>query len=326
MTKPRARDDASPGLFPAEQQPRQAAPTKEAKRAAKVVAPPKRQAVAVAKPKKGAGTAVSTEVVSAHGARPNLLLVFAKAASDPKCDTNKMEALERMVDKMKAEEAHVAFVEAFGDMQDELPIIDATGRIEIPAKEGSRSRRDQSTPYAKYPEIMKVVKPILKTHGFRLLILSEPGVNNVGVAVRAKLSRVHETQFGRAVHVETSVIAAPLETSGSKNNVQGVGSSLSYCKRYAVILILNIISHAKEDDDHDGHDPEKVARAQEKRAALNQAISKDQIKELRATMKDCGVGDDMITQKYKIERLEDLPVGHFGDAVVSCKNWKKAHE
>ena len=196
--------------------------------------PPKRT------PKLQTATTNGTAVAKIEPRPTNLLVAFAQAASDPACNPEKMEALSRMVDKMKAEEAEVAFTEAYIDMQEELPSISATGRIEIAAKAGGRG---QSTPYAKFDEIMRVVKPILKKHKFALMVVSEPNPSGVGVIVRGSLSRVHETQYGKATHSKETIISVPLENSGSKNNVQGIGSSLSYAKRYSVIQLLNIISH-----------------------------------------------------------------------------------
>jgi hypothetical protein len=253
----------------------------------------------------------------------NLLVAFAQAASDPACNPEKMKALSDMVDKMKAEEAEVAFTEAYIDIQDELPIIDATGRIEIAAKcEGSRK---QETPYAKYPEIMRVVKPILKNHKFALMIVSEPAPGGVGVVVRGTLSRVHETQYGKAVHVKQTVISAPLETSGSKNNVQGVGSSLSYCKRYAVIQLLGIISKAPEDDDNDGAGPKpkKGAKAEAQTATDEQpiTINGSQEKELLKAINDCGVGPATFLQKYEIDAVKELPSKLFAEAIKACADY-----
>jgi hypothetical protein len=46
----------------------------------------------------------------------------------------------------------------------------------------------------------------------------------------------------------------PLDTSGSKNNVQAVGSSTSYGKRYTATLLLNIRTKGEDDDGHAGGD------------------------------------------------------------------------
>jgi len=278
---------------------------------------------AVAKPRKVPITETGTNVAKFEPRPTNLLIAFAQAASDPACNPEKMKALSDMVDKMKAEEAEVAFTEAYIDMQEELPSISATGRIEIAAKVGSRG---QSTPYAKYDEIMRVIKPILKKYKFALMVVSEPNPSGVGVIVRGTLSRVHETQYGKATHVKQTIIAVPLENSGSKNNVQGIGSSLSYAKRYAVIQLLNIISHAEVDDDRDGHGPKPkkgaaAAKDESEAADPNAPITGQQAKELLAEIDKCGVGPATFLEKYGITAVHELPANRFDEAVKACKDF-----
>jgi hypothetical protein len=301
-TKPKAQDAE---LFTAPQTAEQAATGK-----------------AVAKPRKVPITETGTNVAKFEPRPTNLLVAFAQAASDPACNPEKMKALSDMVDKMKAEEAEVAFTEAYIDMQEELPSISATGRIEIAAKVGSRG---QSTPYAKYDEIMRVIKPILKKYKFALMVVSEPNPSGVGVIVRGTLSRVHKTQYGKATHVKQTIIAVPLENSGSKNNVQGIGSSLSYAKRYGVIQLLNIISHAEVDDDRDGHGPKPkkgaAAETAEPEADPNAKITGAQAKELLAAINDCGVGPATFLQKYEIDAVHELPARLFLEAKKACADF-----
>jgi hypothetical protein len=192
---------------------------------------------------------VGTVKLPAPAAPMNLLASIVAAAADPNCQPDKMHALLDARDRLMAQEAHVQFVSAYIDMQEELPTIDAKGRIEIEAKR--QGAKKQSTPYATYQEINKVTKPILKKHRFGMMMLPDVGENGTGVVMRGQLVYVCDTQYGRMVHAERCTIAAPLETSGSKNNVQGVGSSLSYTKRYCAVALLNLISEAKEDADDD---------------------------------------------------------------------------
>ena len=306
MTRAKAKEQ--PALFETTQAPKQSAETTVSKTAK----PPG--------PKPPVQKQPSTALAK-HEPRPtNLLVAFAQAASDPACNPEKMKALSDMVDKMKAEEAEVAFTEAYIDMQEELPSISATGRIEIAAKVGSRG---QSTPYAKFDEIMRVVKPILRAHKFALMVVSEPNPSGVGVVVRGTLSRVHETQYGKAAHVKQTIIAVPLENSGSKNNVQGIGSSLSYAKRYACIQLLNIISHAEVDDDRDGHGPKpkKGVAAEQQPDEAEAKINGSQQKELLKEIDACGIEPTRFMEKYEIKAVHELPAKQYDEAIKACRDY-----
>jgi hypothetical protein len=49
-------------------------------------------------------------------------------------------------------------------------------------------------------------------------------------------------------HFEDSFTPAPLDTSGSKSNVQGVGSTNSHLRRYIACNIFNIVIVGDDDD------------------------------------------------------------------------------
>jgi hypothetical protein len=40
----------------------------------------------------------------------------------------------------------------------------------------------------------------------------------------------------------------PFDTSGSKNSIQAVGSSMSYGKRYLLFAMLNLVTEGQDDD------------------------------------------------------------------------------
>jgi ERF superfamily len=175
----------------------------------------------------------------------NLLAALARAASDPRCDPAKMRELFAIHKEIQDEEARVAFTKAYVALQDDLPTIDAKGRIEIEAREkGARTTRAQSTPYATYQEIHRITKPILRKHGFALWFAPEIGTDD-RIVIRGHLDHI-------GGHGKEGSLRAPLETTGSKNNLQGAGSTLSYLKRYLAISLLNIISEAPDDKDDDG--------------------------------------------------------------------------
>ena len=269
-------------------------------------------------PTAATGKAVSTSVV-AQLPPTDLLTAVVRAAADPACQPEKMHALLDARDRLMAQEAKVQFMQAYIAMQDELPTIDAKGRIEIESKRVGGKK--QSTPYATFHEINRITKPILKSHKFAMLLLPDVGRDGAGILMRGTLSYVCDTQYGRMVHSESCAISAPLETSGSKNNVQGVGSSLSYCKRYAVVALLNLVSEAPEDKDDDG-----VAAGGKPvtEAKLPQFVSAAQVEELKIAIEDCGVSEDTFLDKYQIDGLMALPFKLFDEALAACKRFKAA--
>jgi hypothetical protein len=215
----------------------------------------------------------------------------------------------------------VMFHAAFLQMHAELPVINKDGRIVIAAKSGAspsgRQSGKQDTPYATLPNIQKNTDPILRKHGFTLITTPEPGADGVGILMHGELSFVCDTQYGRLVHHKRCAIPAPLETGGSKNNVQGVGSSLSYTRRFVRLTLLDIISEAKEDKalDDDG----KAASGPASKPPPK--INKEQVDTLVKLIVSCGVSRETFCAKYDIETVRDLLAKDYEDAVAACNNY-----
>lgn len=239
------------------------------------------------------------------------LAVIAAAAADPRCDVNKMQALLDMQQQVEDREAKKQFNDALMAVQHEMPPISRDGRIVIPPKDG---KRGQSTPYATFNNIMKTVQPILLRNGLRLSFATEP----VGEKL---LVRGFLTGYG---HTEQTSFPLPAETSGSKNNVQGWGSSMSYGKRYCTIALLNIVSEAPEDADTDGNQGKFVSAKDGGIAAVSEdrPISKAQAAEIRNAIEDGGISEVNFCTHYGLAKLDDLPSSLFDAAKKAIADHK----
>jgi len=161
----------------------------------------------------------TTEVTS-------MLAVISRAASDPSVDMDKMDRLLQMHERMQDRQAAADFAAALADMQDELPSI------------GERGNAANRYTYALWEDINAAIKPVLKRHGFALSFRTS---FDDGIAVTGVLSH-------RSGHREETTIKLPADSSGNKNAVQAVASSVSYGKRYTAGALLNLTSHGEDDD------------------------------------------------------------------------------
>jgi hypothetical protein len=144
----------------------------------------------------------------------------------------KLERLMAMAERIHDRDAKTAYYAALSQLQDELPEIEERGEIKI-------SENKPGQKYALWEDINKAIKPKLKAHGFALSFRT--GIADNKITVTGILS--HE-----AGHAEETTIHLPSDTSGSKNAVQAVGSTISYGKRYGICAMLNISTG----DDNDG--------------------------------------------------------------------------
>lgn len=163
----------------------------------------------------------------------SILAVISRAATDPTCDIDKLERLMAMHERMQARDAEAEFNAAMAAMQSDIPSIAERGAIVV----NGQKRSD----YATFEDINDVIKPIMQAHGFAITFKVEnaPG----GMSVTGILMH-------RAGHRESTTMLLPLDTSGSKNAVQAVGSSTSYGKRYVMSALLNLTTRGEDDDGH----------------------------------------------------------------------------
>jgi hypothetical protein len=183
----------------------------------------------------------------------SMFQLIMRAVQDPACDPVKMAQLLELSRQVRADDAKAAYTRALVIMKPLLPIIDRKGRIVIheKSKEKIKANEIQSTAYALWEDIDAAITPLLAKHGFVLTFRCGAGAEG-RITVTGVLS--HEEG-----HSEETTMTLPLDTSGSKNNVQAVGSSTSYGKRYTASLLLNLRTKGEDDDGKLGGDPGPIS-------------------------------------------------------------------
>ena len=185
-------------------------------------------------------------------------------------------------------------------MQPNLPEIDRKGNIVIHKKDMPKTPENviQSTPYALWEDINKAIRPVLHDYGFAL-----------SFRVKKEADRVEITGVlsHREGHSEETTLSLPMDTTGSKNNVQAIGSSFSYGKRYAATALLNITTRGEDDDG---------------KAAPNDKITDEQRDELLKALSDASVAVEDFCKYAEIESLADLPAVKFDKAKQRIQNRK----
>jgi hypothetical protein len=223
-----------------------------------------------------------------------ILDIINRAAFDPSVDANKIEMLLRMAREFKADDAKAAYARAMVAMKPELPVIDRKGRIVIheKGKEKTDANIQQSTPYALWEDIDAAITPVLAKHGFVLTFRTGAGPEG-----RITVTGVLTHELG---HSEESTMPLPLDTSGSKNNVQAAGSSTSYGKRYTATALLNIRFKGEDDDGKAGGDPG--------------LISEEQLAEIQGLMEQANADPEKFVKYMGVGALKGMTVADLPKA------------
>ena len=219
-----------------------------------------------------------------------IISMLERAARDPQVDIEKMERLFAMQERMLAQRARMAYDAAFSIMQPDLPEIDKRGKIIIKEKGGDKII--QSTPYALWDDTNKLIKPILAKHGF--------GLSFRITQTEARLTTTAVLSH-RDGHREETSFSSSIDSTGSKNNVQGWGSAFSYGKRYTGTAILNITTKGEDDDG--------------KAAGAAAPIDDEQQAKLFAELDSVGADVKAFCDYFGVQKVADLKASDFGRAM-----------
>jgi len=191
------------------------------------------------------------------GAPDPYLAMIERAARDPAVDLAKLQGLMAMKREIEAERASIIFAEAFAELQPNLPTIDRNGRISIypkalrerAEKEGPQvfegQTPQQKTPYVTLDDILETLRGPLGKHGFSIRFEHETTSDN-----RLITTAILRHRTGHQERATTPPMKH--DSTGSKNDSQAIGSTLTYGRRYALMAVLPIVSHAPQDADDDG--------------------------------------------------------------------------
>lgn len=220
-----------------------------------------------------------------------LISMIERAARDPSVDIDKMERLMKMHEAALERNAKASYSAALSAMQPELPVIVQKGQIKV--NDVVRST------YAKWEDVNDAIKPHLAKHGFAISFRT--GQVDGKISVTAVLSH-------HAGHSEETTMLLPIDTSGSKNAVQSIGSSVQYGKRYTASALLNITSRGEDDDG---------------KAAVGGFVTQKQATEIIDLLEAGGADRAKFLKWAKVERVEDIPAAYFDSCVEAIKRVSK---
>jgi hypothetical protein len=188
-------------------------------------------------------------------------------------DIAMIEKLLGLQERWEAGQARKAFENALAEVGKEIPVIirNATGH--------------NAKKYADFAAIAKVVDPILGRHGLRYRFKT------------TQTDRISVTciLYGHG-HSEETTLAGPPDSSGNKNAIQAIGSTLTYLQRYSLVQMLGLAAAA----DDDGKAGAGVA-----------TITQEQADALRDLLDANGKDRTKFLKWAKVEKIEDIRADYY---------------
>jgi hypothetical protein len=186
---------------------------------------------------------------------PDQLLALAV---DKNLDIDKLEKLMALKERWDAQQAKKSFFNSLSAFQKACPVMKKTKEVKFNGKLQYK--------YAPLSEIVDTIKDILSEFG--LTYRWETKDEGANLVVTCFITHLDG-------HSEQNTMSAAADKSGSKNDIQSRGSSISYLQRYTLIGALGISS---ADSDNDGDDGKPESTEELHKAFMlvyNRVIQKD---------------------------------------------------
>ncbi len=232
--------------------------------------------------------------VTVRETTPAMLLSIA---IDKGADLDRLEKLMLLQRQWEADQARKAYTVAMSEFKKHPPAIEKDRHVEYKTGSGTTSYN-----HASLGNVAGKINSALSEHGLSAAWTTEQ--NDKGVTVTCKITH----SLG---HFETTSLTAPFDTSGGKNSIQALGSTISYLQRYSLLSLTGLATTDKDDD-----------------AAPVELISEKQLEAIMGIIRDKGVDIDRFLVFMGAESLDKIHVKDFNKAMDALKiaKGKKAEE
>ncbi|HEY1242223.1 MAG TPA: ERF family protein [Bryobacteraceae bacterium] len=214
-------------------------------------------------------------------AQASLQQLLVAALIDDRINPDKLEKLLALQIAAEARDAERQFNEALSRAQQKFPPVERTRKIVVKGRLRSK--------YAAYEDIAAKIKPILAAEG---LFVSYGAHSENKSAIKVMIEIRH-----KAGHKIEREVALPLDESEYRNIVQNVGSTLTYCRRYALTMALDLVTEGVDDD-----------------AESMSPLTEEEAGELRTLMEECTLSQaatSTFLRVMDVKAFSDLTRGHM---------------
>lgn len=179
-------------------------------------------------------TMLVQEPVAANSQQNGIVAAFERMLADPSLSIERFEQAFTFYERVQASQARKAFDAAMAAAKADMPVIVKNRRVIY--GEGNKAT---SYDHEDLGGIAKAIDPILAKNGlsYRFRVSSN---NDAPVTVTCVISHVDG-------HSEETTLSSGRDSSGAKNAIQSIGSTLTYLQRYTLKAALGLAA-AKDDD------------------------------------------------------------------------------
>lgn len=206
-----------------------------------------------------------------------------------------LEKLMALQERWEKNQARKAFDNAMAQAKAEIPVIGKGRAVDFTTQKGRTNYK-----YEDLPGIAKVVDPILARYG-----LSYRYRTNVRDGGLIEVACVISHRDG---HAEETMLTAGRDETGNKNNIQAVGSTITYLQRYTLKAALGLSASADDDAQASEYNP----------------VSKEQLQKLIDLADEVGADKRVFCKYMGVDGLANIDAKDFDRAVAALEKKRKA--
>lgn len=230
-----------------------------------------------------------TQVVAPPSESAALLIMIERAARDSTIDIDRMERLVAIHRDMEMRQSEKRYNAAMADAQAEMVPI-----VKNQSNTHTRSR------YADLAAIAEVAFPIIGKHGFGQSFSTL--ASDVKGYMRVVCEVTHRDGFSKRYEWDVPLDVAGSQGKVNKTEIQAMGSTMTYARRYFTCMIFNIAIK----DDTDGN----------KQVDVGGPITEAQVDIINARFDAHPIHDRaQFCAFFKIDDIADLPAKDFKRAM-----------
>lgn len=210
-------------------------------------------------------------------------------AIEGKADLDKLEKLLTLQERFQANEAKKAYNKAMALFKEKPPKIDKDKTVSFGVGKTSYN-------HASLANVTEKINTELSKYG---LSASWNTKQNGQIIVTCRIT--HELG-----HSEETSLSAPADTSGSKNAIQAIGSTITYLERYTLLALTGLATY---DQDDDATGVVEYINEKEKEALMNLAI-------------ETNTDKDKLLGHFKFSSIDEIPKSEYKKIMVALETKK----
>ena len=220
-----------------------------------------------------------------------LVRIIDRAANEPAFDVQKLQQLLEMKERWEASEAKKAYVVAMNAFKADPPEVFKSKLVAF---------NETSYKHALLSDAVALIGEALSHHGLSFRWDTDQADGGM-----VKVTCVITHALG---HSERVTLQAGLDQSGKKNNIQALGSTVSYLQRYTLFAATGL---AAKDQDDDGKGSEQA-----------ETITTDQAIVINDLLTETKKDKMKFLEQFKFDSIDTIPSSEY-DRVMLALNERK---